>query len=209
MDIPFARAIDRGAGAQDPRSQFAASAARRRFNFAYYQASLIVEYIHDTYGQREAARRLIAAYADGTDTEARDQEGARHRHRRAAKGLRRVARERVTPKLRRALKAPGGPEGRHDRRSAQGDGVRRIPTASSRRWRSAKRWRRRESGRGASRRSTRRRELDSERARRRRARIRRIAAVALKKGDKARADRRARDADQLQPHRRRSRRGSW
>ncbi|MBY0495289.1 MAG: tetratricopeptide repeat protein [Cyanobacteria bacterium] len=67
MDIPFARAIDRGGvlKIRDLNSGFSSS---QTINFAYYQASLVVEYIHDTYGQRKL-RALISAYADGSDTE--------------------------------------------------------------------------------------------------------------------------------------------
>jgi tetratricopeptide (TPR) repeat protein len=67
MDIPFARAIDRGGviKIRDLNSGFSSS---QTINFAYYQASLVVEHIHDTYGQRKL-RALIAAYADGSDTE--------------------------------------------------------------------------------------------------------------------------------------------
>lgn len=67
MDIPFARAIDRKQviKIRDLNSGFSSA---QTINFAYYQASLVVEYIHDTYGQRKL-RALIAAYADGSDTE--------------------------------------------------------------------------------------------------------------------------------------------
>lgn len=67
MDVPFARAIDRGQviKIRELNSGFSSS---QTINFAYYQASLVVEYIHDTYGQRKL-RALIAAYADGSDTE--------------------------------------------------------------------------------------------------------------------------------------------
>ncbi len=67
MDIPFARAIDRGQviKIKDLNSGFSSS---QTISFAYYQASLVVEHIHDTYGQARL-RTLIAAYADGSDTE--------------------------------------------------------------------------------------------------------------------------------------------
>ena len=67
MDIPFARAIDRGQviKIKDLNSGFSSA---QTINFAYFQASLVVEYIHDTFGQRKL-RALIAAYADGSDTE--------------------------------------------------------------------------------------------------------------------------------------------
>ena len=67
MDIPFARAIDRGQviKIKDLNSGFSSS---QTINFAYYQASLVVEHIHNTYGQAKL-RALIAAYADGSDTE--------------------------------------------------------------------------------------------------------------------------------------------
>jgi tetratricopeptide (TPR) repeat protein len=67
MDLPFARAIDRGAviKIRDLNSGFSSS---QTINFAYYQASLVVEHIHDTFGQRKL-RALVQAYADGSDTE--------------------------------------------------------------------------------------------------------------------------------------------
>jgi cellulose synthase operon protein C len=67
MDVPFARAIDRG-GVLKIRELNAGFTSPQTINFAYYQASLVVEHIHDTYGQRQL-RALIAAYADGSDTE--------------------------------------------------------------------------------------------------------------------------------------------
>jgi tetratricopeptide (TPR) repeat protein len=67
MDIPFARAVERGQVIKlsELNSGFSSAAT---INFAYYQASLVVELIHDTYGQRKL-RALVAAYADGSDTE--------------------------------------------------------------------------------------------------------------------------------------------
>ncbi len=67
MDVPFARAIDRGQviKIKDLNSGFSSS---QTISFAYYQASLVVEHIHTTYGQAKL-RALIAAYADGSDTE--------------------------------------------------------------------------------------------------------------------------------------------
>jgi tetratricopeptide (TPR) repeat protein len=50
---------------KDLNSGFSSS---QTINFAYYEASLVVEHIHNTYGQRKL-RALIAAYADGSDTE--------------------------------------------------------------------------------------------------------------------------------------------
>jgi cellulose synthase operon protein C len=67
MDIPFARAIDRG-GVIKIRELNSGFSSSQTINFAYYQASLVVEHIHDTYGQAKL-RALIAAYADGSDTE--------------------------------------------------------------------------------------------------------------------------------------------
>jgi cellulose synthase operon protein C len=67
MDLPFARSLERGQvlKIRDLNSGFSSSAT---ISYAYYQASLIVEYIVDTYGQPKL-RALVAAYADGTDTE--------------------------------------------------------------------------------------------------------------------------------------------
>jgi tetratricopeptide (TPR) repeat protein len=67
MDLPFARALERGQvlKIRDLNSGFSSSAT---ISYAYYQASLLVEHIVDTHGQRQL-RALVAAYADGTDTE--------------------------------------------------------------------------------------------------------------------------------------------
>jgi tetratricopeptide (TPR) repeat protein len=66
MDIPFARSMDRQVlKIKDLNSGFSNS---QTINFAYYEASLVVEHIFNTYGQRKL-RALIAAYADGSDTE--------------------------------------------------------------------------------------------------------------------------------------------
>ena len=50
---------------RDLNSGFSSSAT---ISFAYYQASLLVEHIIDTHGQRKL-RALVEAYADGSDTE--------------------------------------------------------------------------------------------------------------------------------------------
>src|SRR5688572_13646736 len=67
MDIPFARSLERGQvlKIRDLNSGFSSSAT---ISYAYYQASLLVEHIVDTYGQRKL-RALVEAYADGSDTE--------------------------------------------------------------------------------------------------------------------------------------------
>ncbi len=68
MDLPFARSLERGQvlKIRDLNSGFSSSAT---ISYAYYQASLLVEHIVDTHGQR-ALRALVAAYGDGSDTEA-------------------------------------------------------------------------------------------------------------------------------------------
>lgn len=67
MDIPFARAIERGQvlKIRDLNSGFTSA---QTISFAYYQASLLVEHIVDVYGQPKL-RALVAAYGDGSDTE--------------------------------------------------------------------------------------------------------------------------------------------
>ena len=67
MDIPFARSLERGQvlKIRDLNSGFTSSAT---ISYAYYQASLLVEHIVETHGQRRL-RALVEAYADGTDTE--------------------------------------------------------------------------------------------------------------------------------------------
>jgi tetratricopeptide (TPR) repeat protein len=68
MDIPFARAIDRGRvlKLRDLNSGFMNP---ETISLAYYQASLVVEHIVDLYGQRKL-RAFVQSYADGIDTEA-------------------------------------------------------------------------------------------------------------------------------------------
>jgi tetratricopeptide (TPR) repeat protein len=67
MDVPFARAMDRGQvlKIRDLNSGFSSAAT---ISFAYYQASLLVEHIVELYGQPKL-RALVAAYGDGSDTE--------------------------------------------------------------------------------------------------------------------------------------------
>ena len=105
MDIPFARAIDRGAvlKIRDLNSGFSSS---QTINFAYYQASLIVEHIHDTYGQRKL-RAFVAAYADGSDTEAAISKALGVDIDELQKSFD-AALEKRYASLRRALKAPEG-----------------------------------------------------------------------------------------------------
>ncbi len=68
MDVPFARFLDQGKALKirDLNSGFSSS---QTISYSYYQASLLVEHIVDTYGQRNL-RALVAAYGDGSDTEA-------------------------------------------------------------------------------------------------------------------------------------------
>jgi tetratricopeptide (TPR) repeat protein len=68
MDIPFARAIDRGKvlKLRDLNSGFMNP---ETIALAYYQASLVVEHIVDVYGQRKL-HAFVQSYADGIDTEA-------------------------------------------------------------------------------------------------------------------------------------------
>jgi tetratricopeptide (TPR) repeat protein len=67
MEIPFARFLDRGQvlKIRDLNSGFSSS---QTISYAYYQASLLVEHIVDNHGQRQL-RALVMAYADGSDTE--------------------------------------------------------------------------------------------------------------------------------------------
>lgn len=105
MDIPFARAMDRGAvlKIRDLNSGFSSA---QTINFAYYQASLIVEYIHDTYGQRKL-RTLIESYADGSDTEAAIKKALGVDIDELQKGFDQALDKRYAS-MRRALKAPDG-----------------------------------------------------------------------------------------------------
>ena len=105
MDIPFARAIDRGGviKIRDLNSGFSSS---QTINFAYYQASLVVEYIHDSYGQRKL-HALIAAYADGSDTETAIKQALGIDIDELQKGFDASLETRYA-KLRRLLKAPEG-----------------------------------------------------------------------------------------------------
>ena len=67
MDVPFARYLDRGKliSLRDLNSGFSNP---EQISYSYYQASLVVEHIVDVYGQPKL-RALVAAYADGSDTE--------------------------------------------------------------------------------------------------------------------------------------------
>lgn len=67
MDIPFARAMDRGKliSLRDLNSGFSDP---EQISYSYYQASLVVEHIVEVYGQPKL-RALVAAYGDGSDTE--------------------------------------------------------------------------------------------------------------------------------------------
>jgi tetratricopeptide (TPR) repeat protein len=105
MDIPFARAIDRGGviKIRDLNSGFSSS---QTINFAYYQASLVVEYIHDTYGQRKL-HALVAAYADGSDTETAIKNALGIDIDELQKGFDQLLDKRYAG-LRAALKAPAG-----------------------------------------------------------------------------------------------------
>ena len=67
MDVPFARHLDRGKliSLRDLNSGFSNP---EQISYSYYQASLVVEHIVGLFGQPRL-RALVAAYADGTDTE--------------------------------------------------------------------------------------------------------------------------------------------
>ena len=67
MDLPFARFMDKGEllKIKDLNAGFSSS---QTISYTYYQASLLVEHIVEVHGQRKL-RALVAAYADGTDTE--------------------------------------------------------------------------------------------------------------------------------------------
>jgi cellulose synthase operon protein C len=105
MDIPFARAIDRGGviKIRDLNSGFSSS---QTINFAYYQASLVVEHIHDTYGQRKL-RALVEAYADGSNTETAIKKALGVDIDELQKGFDALLDKRYAV-MRRALKAPEG-----------------------------------------------------------------------------------------------------
>ena len=93
MDLAFAQAINEdkvlklkvlNEGFSDPRL----------ISLSYYQASLVVDHIVDTYGEPKL-RAFIRAYGDGLETEAAVKEVARRQPRPASDGLRRPAREAV------------------------------------------------------------------------------------------------------------------
>ena len=118
MDIPFARAIDRGAGDQAARPELGLQQLRRRSRFAYYQASLVVEHIVDTYGQPKL-RALVQSYADGIDTEAAIKQALGVDIDELQKSFDAFLDKRFAT-LRRALKAPEGLKAGHAARQAQG-----------------------------------------------------------------------------------------
>jgi tetratricopeptide (TPR) repeat protein len=66
MDLPFARFMEKGEllKIKDLNAGFSSS---QTISYTYYQASLLVEHIVEVHGQRRL-RALVAAYADGTDT---------------------------------------------------------------------------------------------------------------------------------------------
>ncbi|HEX6163402.1 MAG TPA: tetratricopeptide repeat protein [Vicinamibacterales bacterium] len=105
MDIPFARAIDRGAvlKIRDLNSGFTSAAT---INYAYYQASLIDEHIHDTYGQRKL-RAFVEAYGDGSDTETAIKKALGIDIDELQRGFDQALEKRYAS-MRRALKAPEG-----------------------------------------------------------------------------------------------------
>ena len=105
MDIPFARAIDRG-GVIKIRELNSGFSSSQTINYAYYQASLVVEYIHDTYGQRKL-RALIEGYADGSDTETVIKKALGIDIDELQKGFDQSLEKRYAT-MRRALKAPEG-----------------------------------------------------------------------------------------------------
>jgi hypothetical protein len=67
MDIPFARAIDRGQvlALKDLNSGFSNP---ETISLSYFQASLVVEHIVEVYGQPKL-REFVQSYATGIDTE--------------------------------------------------------------------------------------------------------------------------------------------
>lgn len=105
MDIPFARAMDQG-GVIKIRELNSGFSSSQTINYAYYQASLVVEHIHNTYGQAKL-RAFVAAYADGSDTEAAIKKALGIDIDELQKGFDASLETRYA-KLRRALKAPEG-----------------------------------------------------------------------------------------------------
>ena len=91
MDIPFARAIDRGQviPLKDLNSGFSSP---ETISLAYFQSSLVVEHIVEVYGQPKL-RALVQSYATGIDTETAIRQVARRRDRRPAEDVRRLPRE--------------------------------------------------------------------------------------------------------------------
>ncbi len=93
MDMSFAQAINEdkvlklkvlNEGFSDPRL----------ISLSYYQASLVVDHIVDTYGEPKL-RELIRAYGEGLETEVAVKEVARRQPRSTADRFRRAAREAV------------------------------------------------------------------------------------------------------------------
>jgi cellulose synthase operon protein C len=105
MDIPFARFLESGKvlKIRDLNSGFSSSAT---ISYAYYQASLIVEHIVETHGQRKL-RALVEAYADGSDTEAAIKKALGVDIDELQKGFDAMLETRYAT-LRRALKTPEG-----------------------------------------------------------------------------------------------------
>ena len=68
MDIPFAQAIDRGQ-VMKLRDLNAGFSNPQTISLAYFEASLVVEHIVDVYGQPKL-KAMVQSYAEGIDTEA-------------------------------------------------------------------------------------------------------------------------------------------
>ena len=133
MEVTFAHALNEGKvmkldvlnqGFQDPKM----------ISLAYYQASLVVEHIVETYGEPKL-HALLRAYGEGLEDETAIKEGARRVVRPAAVVVRRPAREAVRRPASRAQDARAEREdvgrGAQDGRRRQSGELRRADAAGA------------------------------------------------------------------------------
>jgi cellulose synthase operon protein C len=105
MEIPFARLLEQGATLR-LHDLDAAFADPQQVTLAYYQSSLLVEYLSDTYGN-EAIGKLLRAYGEGLDAEAALQRAAGIGLNRLEADFDRVVGRQFAP-LMAALQSPSG-----------------------------------------------------------------------------------------------------
>ena len=117
MDIPFARFLDQRQGAEDPRSQFRVQ--QLADDFVRVLPGVVARRAHCRHLRPAEAARARGGVCGRQRYRGGDQEGARHRHRRAPEELRRHARQALREPAAGAEGA-GGPGARAAARQDQG-----------------------------------------------------------------------------------------